>query len=189
MAELLFNHKNVLVVLLIIVTKSNAYLDNANKPCKYLDSLNITDGIKISGNDSITFEDINYPKHLYDTYDYEFVNESYRQPIAPHLRGCACKINPNKSCVRMCCQRGQYSNGRKCFANDSVWNATVSASNDEGIVTEDNIFDMFNYVVGKPCYHMNMMEPHRYKEDDTWVLFKVIDHAQMYHKQVVYLMS
>lgn len=181
MAQLQFHQKSVFVILLVIVTKSNAFLDNPNKPCKYLDSINITDGVK-NGNDSITFEDINYPKNLYATFNYELKNESYRQEVAPHLRGCTCKINPEKSCVRMCCQRGQFYHSRQCFENDVVRNLAVNVSNNEGQVSEENMFDKFNYVVGRPCGAMNRMEPDRYPESDSWVLFEVIDCAEMMYQ-------
>lgn len=160
----------ILVILLVIVAKSNAYLDNLNKPCKYLDSINITDGSFDETDESITFEDIYYAKNMYAWYDYEFVNETYRQKTADHLRGCTCKLKP---CVRMCCPRGQFLFRTSCYANDSVSDLPISVTNDEGDFVEEKIFDLFNYVVGKPCHEISAMEPEKYSDTDTWILFRV----------------
>lgn len=160
----------ILAVLLVIVATSNAYLDNLNKPCKYLDSINITDGIPNDDDGSITFDGIYYPSYLHAIYDYEFVNESYRQPVAPHVRGCTCKLAP---CVRMCCPRGQYLDFRQCYTNDSVSDLTVSVTHDGENFDEEKLFDIFNFVVGKPCREIAVAEPDKYTDTDTWVLFRV----------------
>lgn len=173
MANWQLHHKYfliILVILLVIVAKSNAYLDNLNKPCKYLDSINITDGVFNEDDGSIMFEGVYYPSYLHATYDYEFVNESYRQPVASHVRGCACKLGP---CVRMCCPRGQYLYRTNCYTNDSVSDLSLSVTHDGENFEEEKIFDIFHYVVGKPCHEINQMEPAKYKDTDTWVLFKV----------------
>lgn len=179
MAEWRFYHKNLVIICLTIVVQSNAQLDN--EPCNYLDTINITDGEKNDGDDSIMFEGISYSKAFYAIYDYELVNELYRQSVAPHTRGCTCDINPSKSCVRMCCPRGTYLENDNCIANDSVFNLDVSFLNDEGDVIEGNIFDYFNYVVGKPCYNIN-------PEIETWVLLQVIDRDQkcITNKLIIY---
>lgn len=158
------------VIVLVSVTKSNAYLDNINKPCKYLDSINITDGIFNEDDGSVMFEGVYYPSYLHAIYDYEFVNESYRQPVAPHVRGCACKLG---SCVRMCCPRGQYLHRKDCYSNDSVSDLSLSVTRDGVNFDEERIFDIFHYVVGKPCHEINPMEPDKYKDSDTWILFRV----------------
>lgn len=159
----------VAVVVLVFIVKSNAYLDNLNKPCKYLDSINITDGEMNEDDGSITFEGVYYPSYLHAVYDYEFVNESYRQPVAPHVRGCACKLAP---CVRMCCPRGQYLYRTNCYTNDSVSDLSVSVTRDGENFEEEKVFEIFNYVVGKPCHEINPMEPSKYPDTDTWVLFR-----------------
>ncbi|XP_037036896.1 G-protein coupled receptor Mth2-like [Bradysia coprophila] len=168
------HHETVFAILLIIVTKSNADLDNLNVPCKYLDSINITNGIRNTDDDSIMFEGISYPKTLHATYDYAFINESYRQREAPHERGCICAMDPLKPCVRMCCPRGQYLtpglNGSSCAKNENVFNMSVTVSDGERF-SEGNIFDFFNYVVGKPCAGINKMEPAE-RQEDVWVLLK-----------------
>jgi len=155
-----------IVTLLVIVTKSNAYFDDLNKPCKFLDSINITDGSFDEDDDSITHDGIYYPKGYYAEYDYEFVNESYRQSVAQHWRGCTCKLKP---CVRMCCPRGQILDRTQCL-NDSVYDLPASATNDGISFTRGNIFDLFHYVVGRPCYQISPSEPDIYPED-TWFLF------------------
>lgn len=159
----------VAVLVLAFIVKSNAYLDNLNKPCNYLDSINITDGAFNDDDGSITFEGIYYPSYLHAVYDYEFVNESYRQPVAPHVRGCTCKLAP---CIRMCCPRGQYLYRTNCYANDSVSDLSVSVSDGENF-DEEKVFEIFNYVVGKPCYEITPLEPAKYPDTDTWVLFRV----------------
>lgn len=172
--EWLCHHNILFEVLLIIVNvaQSNAYLDNINVPCKSLDSLNITDGDQNINDGSITFNGIVYPKTLYGTYDYEFVNETYRQPVAPHVRGCGCDRNP---CIRMCCPRGQFltKKDRHCVASDRVYNLSVSVFDGRNFF-ERNVFEFFNYVVGIPCQSANRMNPAVSKKYDSWILFKVI---------------
>lgn len=174
MANRQLHHKHlfiVLVTLLVIVSKSSAHLDNLNKPCKFLDSINITGGVRNDDDGSITFEGIYYPSYLHATYDYEFVNETFRQEVAPHERGCTCKLAP---CVRMCCPRGQYLYQSDCYTNDSVSDLTVNVRRDEedsGV--NENLFEIFHYVHGKPCHQINLLEPERYEDSDTWVLFRV----------------
>ncbi|XP_037034908.1 G-protein coupled receptor Mth2-like [Bradysia coprophila] len=163
----------IAVVVLVFVVKSNAHLDDLNKPCKYLDSINITDGEENKDDGSIKFEGVSYPSYLHAVYDYEFVNESFRQPVAPHVRGCTCKLAP---CVRMCCPRGQYLyrsvNGTNCYKNDSVSDASTSVTNDGQNFEDEKVFEIFNYVVGKPCHKIFQMKPSNYPETNTWVLFK-----------------
>lgn len=161
-----------LAIVVVLAAQSSAYLDDLNKPCKYLDSINITDGVYNEEDDSITFEGHYYASYLHAVYDYEFVNESYRQPVAPHIRGCACKLGP---CVRMCCPRGQYLFRTACYANDSVSDLTVTVSRDGESPEEVKLFDIFMYVVGKPCHEIGLLEPSKYPDTDTWNLYRVSD--------------
>lgn len=163
-------HNYFTVLLLVIVDHKNAYANNFHEPCHYLDSINITDGIynKIDG--SITFEGINYPISLYAPFDYELVDGSYRKTTTPHLRGCTCKLKP---CVRMCCPRGQFLYKSHCYANDTVFDVPAPVSNDGSNFVKEEIFNIFNYVIGKPCHGITAMEPEEYPDTDSWILFRV----------------
>lgn len=159
----------VVVVILLVIVTTSAYLDNLNKPCKFLDSINITDGSYDDTDESITFDGIYYPTSLYAEYDYEFVNESYRQKTDPHIRGCTCKLKP---CIRICCPRGQFLYRSDCYTNDSIHDLDVPVTHD-GEIVEENIFEIFHYVVGKPCYQISPLEPEKYPDTDTWALYRV----------------
>ncbi len=167
-----FHHKNVLLIIfLTILTKSNAYLDNINMPCKSLDSLNITNGVKNADSNTIEFEGIFYPKKLYATYDYEFTNASFRQPVAKHIRGCTCSLG--KPCVRLCCPRGQHLNRRDCIPNDAPFNLSVNVFDGDNSIKVD-LFEHFNYVVGLPCFKFIRLDPIMVQEVDSWALQKVM---------------
>lgn len=63
---------------------------NQTLPCDFLDSYNITDGIRHE-NGSISFEGVDYPSDLYAAVNYQVVlgrNKSFE----PYVRGCLCKI-------------------------------------------------------------------------------------------------
>lgn len=180
MVRWLCHHKNVFTIVLIIISISNdssAYSDNLNVPCPFLDSINITDGILNTDDDSILFEGISYPKTYYGDYDYEFVFNSYRQDVARHKRGCICTIDPKKPCVRMCLPRGKYleltANNRYSAPEvKRAFNVSLSVY-DGGSSSEENIFEYFNYLEGKPCASMGLIEPDK-RPSDTWKLLKVI---------------
>lgn len=161
-------HNYFTITLLVILKHTKAYMNE--KPCHYLDTINITDGSYNEIDGSRTFEGINYNISLYATYDYEVVEDPHRRPTIPHFRGCTCKLKP---CVRMCCPRGQYLYNKHCHANDSVLYISVPVTNDGKHFIEEEIFNIFNYVVGKPCPKIAAMEPEKYPDTDTWVLFRV----------------
>lgn len=176
-AEWLSHRKIIFVLFLaIVVTKSSAYdFDNWDVPCKFLDSINITGGTTDLTDGSITFDGYTFPKELHAIYDYEFLNESFRQPVAPHPRGCICALNPLKPCIRMCCPRGKHFRGN-CIDDERVINVTVSIDN----TTDGNVYDHFNYVWGKPCSRVFRMDPEK-NVKDAWVLFKVSKREICHH--------
>lgn len=162
--NIIFYSKSTVWLFTILVAFSTVEAQSITQfPCGFLDSVNITNGVK-NNDDSITFEGITYPKNLYAFYDHEFLNESYSQPVDRHLRGCVCAVNPLKPCVRLCCPRGQYRFEGACHEDDMAYNMSVASNGMES--TKFNIFDAFNYVSGKPCPFMDMLE-------ETWVLSKV----------------
>lgn len=68
-----------------------ACLDNTNLPCKYIDSINIENGMTNS-DQSITYEHMIFSRDRYGTFDYALErNEDgilVRSAIKPHTRGC-----------------------------------------------------------------------------------------------------
>ncbi|KAJ6642043.1 G-protein coupled receptor Mth2 [Pseudolycoriella hygida] len=172
MAKRLIHYQVAAVIILLITTTVTSVSDNLNMPCNFLDSTNITGGVINNVDDSIEFDGISYPKHLYATYDYEFISDSFRQEVEPHKRGCTCDIDPKKSCVRMCCPRGQYYNGT-CFLADDASKVSVDVYADDGtLVANGNVFELFNYVVGTPCVEVFARDPIENEVTDTWALYK-----------------
>lgn len=162
-----------LLVLVLLCVQANGYSgpsfvsDNLNVPCKFLDSINITDGIQnVDG--SITFDEITYTSDNYGIFNYEFVNETYRRPAVPHLRGCTCRVRP---CVRLCCPRGHIV-GNGCEKYDQSHNLSIDIWNSENETSTVQLFEQFSYTLGKPCQFIIENFPETNPEDE-WYLYHV----------------
>lgn len=73
-------------------------------PCDFQDSMNITNGI-LQSDGAIIFNGTKYSKEQFAEIDYIVVNESKREAVEPHFRGCPCNVRP---CIRLCCPLGQF---------------------------------------------------------------------------------
>lgn len=160
--------KSTTILIAFCITSSYAVPSEQKLPCDYLDSINITNGIRHE-NKSISFEGVEYTNHLYAEVDFVIenrANESLRVPVQPYLRGCLCKI---KKCIRLCCPIDHYYNNSSgiCFRNESA----------KKMVLDDH----FAYVHEEPCYIELMFEANdseifevNFCEDFPWFLFDPI---------------
>lgn len=88
----------------------NSAVTQSIGPCNFLDTINITNGVH-QPNESIIYDETEYPKEQYASWNYILENE-IRRPVKTHIRGCICNLMP---CIRLCCPFG-YSHE---FHNDS----------------------------------------------------------------------
>lgn len=156
-------------------------MDNLNVPCKFRESINITDGIEDSDG-NVMYDTIVYSKQEYGTYDYEFVNESFRQPATPHRRGCICR---KKTCVRLCCPKGERVN-EGCKKEDGLDKLQIPVFYSEINESKDvDLFNTFGYTIGKPCVEITQLLPEDYP-DDNWILYPVsMNEFHCFHKKLI----
>lgn len=148
---------------------TNSTYDNVNVPCSFRDSINITDGYRDS-DDSILFDGLLFRSNDYGSYNYEFINDTVRRAIQPHLRGCICRL---KDCVRMCCPRGQHYNESKCNVDEKFANINIDIlESDNSTTSAINLFDTFAHINGRPCGGIFELEPKEI-EEDRWGLLRV----------------
>lgn len=99
----------VLLIILIQLMSLNwniAASVNGVLPCKFQDSINITEGMPGSDG-TITFDNLTFNSDQYAIISYvELKGPSYVY-VSPHLRGCPCQIKP---CIRLCCPFGKIFN-------------------------------------------------------------------------------
>lgn len=74
-----------------------ACLDNTDLPCKYIDSIDIENGIT-NDDQSITFEHMTFTRDRYATFDYTLEGDgegiSVRKAVKSHTRGCLANTLP-----------------------------------------------------------------------------------------------
>ena len=155
----------IAILIAICINASCASHDNLNVPCKFRDSINITDGY-LDSDSNIVFDDIVYTSNHYGVFDYEFINETFRQPAAPHYRGCICQLKP---CVRLCCGRGSTFRNGSCVDHPNLLNLKIELSDDMGNKNNESLFDVFGYTIGKPCSTVIELTPDIYP-DDAWTM-------------------
>lgn len=83
-----------LALIFVSVSHSNAVLSTQKLPCAFLDSTNITAGLRHE-NGSISFDGVEYPSNLYAEVDYVIEtneNGSKNVQVEHHIRGCLCEI-------------------------------------------------------------------------------------------------
>ncbi|XP_055605584.1 G-protein coupled receptor Mth2-like [Uranotaenia lowii] len=137
-------------------------------PCDFMDSVNITDGVRDSlGN--ILHNGIQYKPKYYRTIDYDYQNFSNKKFVQEYIRGCPCAV---RLCVRMCCPEGHVLVERRCVLSEAPMVVQVNTTlfNPE---RNSEVFDltqnrMYGFLFGKPCEHMYELDPR--DPDDAWTL-------------------
>lgn len=148
---------SVFVIGIIIVLNSN---ERAQLPCKYLDSINITDGVRQT-DDSIVFNGMVFTKNQYARIDYVLENGMTHKIVQPYVRGCVCQ---KKSCVRLCCPYGEFYANRSCHRHNSEHSVRrlETAILDEDKQTKSIVLDHhFAYVNDRPCHQRYIAEEYQ----------------------------
>lgn len=137
---------------LMSVNRAGAFLLGRELPCRFLDSVNITDGIR-NDDGSITFNDITFPKDQYARINFILENGTKHVTVDPYVRGCLCAIKP---CIRLCCPFGTFvdssiKQGKKCRSHEAAKqfeSDVIDANNNVDKVILDN---QFAFVDDRPC--------------------------------------
>lgn len=126
---------------------SDAFLLSHDLPCDFLDSINITEGIRQSDK-SIIYNNMTFHQDQYAKINYKLENGTARVAVDPYIRGCVCIDKP---CIRLCCPYGTFVEGRNCRSHDAAKNfdAEILDANDkpENVILDD----LFAYVDDRPC--------------------------------------
>lgn len=136
------------IIGIIFVSQSDAFnILSRDIPCEFLDSVNITDGIRQS-NGSILFNGIQFPSDQYATINYIYENGTKRITVDPYTRGCLCNIKP---CIRLCCPYGTFVNGKKCDSHESAREFESDVIDENNNVNKVILDHHFGYVADRPC--------------------------------------
>lgn len=163
-------YTTVFVIGIMVVLNSN---QDSRLPCKYLDSINITDGARLADG-SIEFNGMVFGQDQYARIDYVLENGVTHKIVQPYVRGCICRM---KSCVRLCCPYGWYYQNRTCHrhSNERV-RRLETAVLDEHKQTKSIILDHhFAYVNDRSCHQ-------RYIADEYQMIYVRIGFSNARHK-------
>ncbi|KAL7037935.1 hypothetical protein ACKWTF_009403 [Chironomus riparius] len=120
---------------------------DSSLPCKFIETVNITDGFKDS-NDNFIYKSEIFPLGTYDEFDY-IEDYSYVKISAnPHIRGCVCK---QKQCLRFCCLENDTEN---CLQSNEL-NVFNEDNEEETIDISDN---KYSILLGRSCKDMYELE-------------------------------
>uniref|UniRef100_A0A1A9WSB0 Methuselah N-terminal domain-containing protein n=1 Tax=Glossina brevipalpis TaxID=37001 RepID=A0A1A9WSB0_9MUSC len=89
---------SVLAVTLLFNAVSPITAADHKEPCKYADTVNITDSLRLKDG-SYSFEGILIPVNLTASYNYKVI-DGIQYSASKHMRGCVCLL---KSCITFCC--------------------------------------------------------------------------------------
>lgn len=142
-------------VIFILIGLLSLHLTTAfdELPCHFLDSINITGGIRYLHDDSIRFNDIIYPKNQYAQINYVLQDGTDKATVDPYIRGCICNIKP---CLRLCCPLGSLFTltdieTTVCTDHDKARNFQAEVLHENNEVKVVPLENYFTYVEGHPC--------------------------------------
>lgn len=141
------------IIGMMAVNWSSAFLLARELPCQYLDSVNITAGAQ-QKDGSIMYNGIRFTKDQYTKINYILENGHERVTVPPYLRGCLCN---HRACIRLCCPVGSFfdpeiTEGRKCRRNESAHQFESDVFDVKRNKVDRVILDQhFAYVDDKPC--------------------------------------
>ncbi|XP_055619906.1 G-protein coupled receptor Mth2-like isoform X2 [Toxorhynchites rutilus septentrionalis] len=157
------NPKYVCSLLAVFSVK---YIVCDSLPCDFLDSVNITSGVRDAmGN--IVHNNILYKPKYYRVIDYYYEDFSQKKFVGEYIRGCPCAV---RLCVRMCCPHKHVFYGKQCVPSDEplevVVNTTLynSQRNYELVDLAQN--PMYGFLYGKPCQFVYRLDPEAVEADE-----------------------
>lgn len=144
--------KLAFVISLTFANHISGFLQTSDLPCNFLDSVNITDGVRLKNN-RILYNGVEYPQNQYAKVNYTLKNGNISEPSEPYIRGCLCNI---KRCIRLCCPYGQFVDtsikvGKKCRVDEAAKNFESEIEETDGKISKIMFDDHFGYVDDRPC--------------------------------------
>lgn len=156
----------------LLAVFSVKYIVCDSLPCDFLDSVNITSGIRDSAG-NIIHNNILYKPKYYRVIDYYYEDFSQKKFVAEYTRGCPCAV---RLCVRMCCPHKHVFNGKLCVPTDGPLEVMVNTTlynsqrNYELVDLAQN--PMYGFLYGKPCQFVYRLDPAAV-EADEWFFARV----------------
>ncbi|XP_030561197.1 G-protein coupled receptor Mth2 isoform X1 [Drosophila novamexicana] len=139
--------------------------------CSFFDTVNLT-GYPSYPNGSYSYEGVLIPSHYVGTFDYIYKDLVDRVDVAPHMRGCICKLKP---CINICCPWGQVYNDSECQKDTNtkqMWpEPTINITLKNGSVQNVNIYEQFVVQSFRPCTEMFSLLP-EVNYYDTYQLYE-----------------
>lgn len=126
--------------------------------CDFIDTVNITAG-SLNHKGNYVHNRIVYTKEFYATFDYIIDRFDGKRPVAPHIRGCICKLKP---CIRVCCRETTESEA-DCVKNNDLIVPTRNRAEEIDLLSEK-----FAIIDGWPCELMYDLEPEE-NDYDEWI--------------------
>ncbi|XP_035786269.1 G-protein coupled receptor Mth2-like isoform X1 [Anopheles albimanus] len=134
-------------------------------PCDFIDSVNITDGVRLA-NGSINHNGIVYSPTYYREIDYDYEDFATRKYVPPYIRGCLCAV---RICVRLCCRDNEHL-AIGCTKADMVFpiraNVSVNATREMIDLRES---PLYGFLHGKPCAQVYELLPQDSPHDE-WTI-------------------
>lgn len=143
----------LIIPLFISLNWSGVIAINADLPCNFHDSINITDGLPGPDN-SIEFNGITFQRDQYAEIDYVLLNGTERYPVFTHRRGCPCKV---KTCIRLCCSpekifdsklgKKEFGELFKCVNHEKAKNLEFDIRTKNNEMKKVELNNEFSYVI------------------------------------------
>lgn len=147
----------------MLIINTNGHQRN-RLPCKYLDSINITDGIRHIEDDSIEFDGMMFTKSQYAVIDYVLEHGRTHKLVKPYVRGCGCEIKP---CIRLCCPYDSFYQNRSCHRhnnnnnNKRVQRLEIAVLNEQKQTKSIILDHHFAYVTDRSCHQRYIADEYR----------------------------
>lgn len=118
-------------------------------PCKFYDSINITDG-EYGADGVIVYDGLTYKPNQYAKVNYIWENGTTKKSAQEHIRGCICNI---KKCIRTCCPYGKIFNPNvsQCESHEFTKNYNHLIQNELDEIEEVALNEHFSLVNDRPC--------------------------------------
>lgn len=138
---------------LTCVNLCDSHFVSNDLPCNFLDSINITDGVRQT-NGSILFDGVLFEDDQYAKINYTLKNGSDKLPAEQHIRGCLCTYD--RPCVRFCCtpEEAKDKTSDFCRLHETVKDFEGKILDENNQTKTVKLNDHFKYVDDFPCEYL-----------------------------------
>ncbi|TDG38209.1 hypothetical protein AWZ03_015369, partial [Drosophila navojoa] len=109
---------------------------------------------------SYNYEGVIIPSHYVGTFDHIYTSLVDHVAVAPHERGCICKLRP---CLNICCPKDQINENNLCTQDIStvlrLSSPMINVTLSNGSVQSVNIYEQFVAKSFRPCTVMFLLAP------------------------------